>query len=174
MSAAFTVESPPDVVEWLDDKSCVVLSVDQPDNRGLLERLHSTRWQPVVVALLDNATPERFRDAMRRGATTAISRNSTGEDVVNVMLAALERRVLLPADIAVTLFDGPRGDMHLSEEECGWLKELACGTSPDEIAWRSGYSRRTMYRRLQAVYRRLGAVRKTQALLEAKRRGLID
>jgi DNA-binding NarL/FixJ family response regulator len=174
MSASFVVEDPPDVVAWVSDRTCVLLSIDQPANVGLLDRLRSSSCKPIVVALLDDASPERFRSALKGGATAAIARNSPGADVVNVMLAALERQVLLPADVVVPLFDGPRIKGDFSDEEHEWLRMLAAGTSPDEIAWRSGYSRRTMYRRLQTVYRRLGAVRRTQALLEAKRRGLID
>jgi DNA-binding NarL/FixJ family response regulator len=62
----------------------------------------------------------------------------------------------------------------LSDGEVEWLRALAGGQSVDELAWTSGYSSRTMYRRLSVVYRRLGARQRTAALLKAADMGLLS
>jgi DNA-binding CsgD family transcriptional regulator len=43
-----------------------------------------------------------------------------------------------------------------------------------ELAESVGYSERAMYRQLRRLYERLGATNRTEALLQALRRGLID
>ena len=85
-------------------------------------------------------------------------------------------RALLPASVLTALATRETGEQVarlLNEEERRWLVELANGASVDALAWRSGYSRRTMYRRLNHLYRRLGADRRERALVAAARAGLI-
>ena len=64
----------------------------------------------------------------------------------------------------------PRPD--ITDEEIGWLAELASGETVARIADETGYSERAMFRRLHEVYERLGVSGRTEAIVAAERLGL--
>jgi len=55
-----------------------------------------------------------------------------------------------------------------------WLSILANGGSVHDLAERVGYSERALYRLLHALYGRLGVSSRTEAILQASRRGLLN
>ena len=63
--------------------------------------------------------------------------------------------------------------MALSARDVAWLRALADGVTVSSLARASGYSQREMYRLLAALYARLGADSRTDALLRADRAGLL-
>jgi DNA-binding NarL/FixJ family response regulator len=62
----------------------------------------------------------------------------------------------------------------VTEEEVGWLADLAAGETVARIAHETGYSERAMFRRLREVYERLGVTSRTEAIVAAERLGLFD
>lgn len=58
-------------------------------------------------------------------------------------------------------------------EELRWLRHLADGSTVAQVARTAGYTDRAFYRRLKQVYLTLGTTSRTEALLEANRRGLL-
>jgi DNA-binding CsgD family transcriptional regulator len=61
----------------------------------------------------------------------------------------------------------------MTPRELGVLKELAEGRSNKEIARRLGISPETVKTHLARLYERLGARRRTEAVLKARELGLI-
>lgn len=181
-SAGLRPEIPDDVSRWISDGNGhnLLLSVVNDDDWQLLRHVSSLRPDVIAIALLDDPTPADYARALRQGARSAASRDATADEIVDITRAALEERVILPFPVVRSLEAGNHqtagaGGRHgaLTQEESEWLREMAHGASVDDIAWRFGYSRRTMYRRLQSVYHRLGTARRDQALLEATRRAII-
>lgn len=62
----------------------------------------------------------------------------------------------------------------LSADERSWLLALAAGSTIDQLASASAYSRRQMHRLLNRAYAGLGASGRVEALLIAQERGLLD
>lgn len=58
----------------------------------------------------------------------------------------------------------------ISEEEMGWLALLGEGVTVIELSVSSGYSERSMYRRLARLYERLGVVNRHEALQRVARK----
>jgi DNA-binding NarL/FixJ family response regulator len=191
--ASWVVHEPRDIVAWAlaeeprhlvfaDEgaagrrKRAVVLSLTMHGDWSVLDELHDRCPDVAVVALLPQPRSEDYRDAIARGARSAAPRSATGGYIAAVVRAAIDGRALLPASV-LTLLASQEGAGReaglVNDEEKRWLMALATGTSVDTLAWRSGYSRRTMYRRLNRVYRRLGADRRESALVAAARAGLI-
>lgn len=181
--ASFLVEEPVDILEWAgrsdhtDTATSVVLSLTTRSEWQLLDRLHEQQPGVAVVTLLQQPTAHSYRDALARGALSAAPRAATTMHIVEVVRAALHHQCLLPEAVSRALACG--GDATAtnasppSEEERSWLRELANGVSVEDLAWRLGYSRRTMYRRLRRVYRILGTNRREGALVAALRDGVI-
>ena len=61
----------------------------------------------------------------------------------------------------------------LSDEELEWLRRLARGDRIGDIAIESGLSRRSLYRRLDDLWAKLGVVNRAQGIAMASRKGWI-
>lgn len=105
---------------------------------------------------------------------SAVAHDAPLDRIVGVVGAALDRRTVLPTEIAHTLAHSGEADDGVDERQALWLGALARGVTVEELGRSVGYSERAMYRHLGALYGRLGARNRTQALLQALRRGLIE
>lgn len=128
----------------------------------------------VLVVLVDVATAEVCATALRAGVTGILTFEDAPEDVVTVLQAAARGRVVLPREVVQSLcrpevVEPPS----LTSTEQDWLRRLAAGGTVAGLARSCGYSEREMYRRLSAVYLRLGARTRTEALLLAERFGFL-
>jgi DNA-binding NarL/FixJ family response regulator len=65
------------------------------------------------------------------------------------------------------------GRVVLADHEISWLRELAGGLTVAQLAERSGYSERAMFRLLRRVYVRMQVRNRTEALLRAREQGLL-
>jgi len=178
-TAEFLVEEPEDPVEWAarPGDRALLLTVDREPSWEVLSSVCRARASLVVVALLADPSCRRYRDALALGARSAVARKAEPVHVVEVLRAAVRSEAVLPVEVVGALVAGGSGGSLASEvldEEAVWLQELACGVDVDELAWRHGFSRRTMYRRLGALYRRMGVSRRTEALVRATQLGLLD
>ncbi|MEU5878779.1 hypothetical protein [Spirillospora sp. NPDC047279] len=59
----------------------------------------------------------------------------------------------------------------LSDDEIGWLRQLADGVTVGRLAEWGGYSERMMFRLLAELYGRLGAENRTKALMRPRDEG---
>jgi DNA-binding NarL/FixJ family response regulator len=142
-----------------------------------LRALRGLNPELVLVALLVDPTPEAYAEALRSGAVAAAAWEAVPEAIVKVLAAALEGDSLIPAGVAQALaaklpaFEDPDWITH---EELGWLRILAQGGTVQELAGQAGYSERALYRLLHTLYSRMGVSNRTEAILQASRRGLLD
>lgn len=134
------------------------------------------RERPVpVVHVLDDLSTSTCSEALRSGATGLVAVDAQLALAVAVIRAAASGHTLLPRQQAEQLCGvfAARGP-ELSERERDWLADLADSATVASLARRSGHSEREMYRLLGALYARLGAANRTDALLLAQRYGLLE
>lgn len=127
------------------------------------------------AVLVDGEDPERHRLGLHLGAHAVVPITSSPARMVRVLAAAARGYRLVPATTARALCQGvvATGAVEVPERELGWLRLVADGVTVAELARRSAYSEREMYRLLGATYRRLGASTRTEALIAAQRAGLL-
>lgn len=127
-----------------------------------------------IVVLIPHPSVTSYEEALRAGALP-IDRDADPDRIVETIWARFRRATLAPGAAASNGFrigavaPGPGS---ISNQEVDWLRTLAGGTTVAGLAARVGYSEREMFRRLRALYRRMGADGKTEALVRAKDWGL--
>lgn len=139
------------------------------------DALAELRHRGPVVALLADPTPVNYQLALRYGAAGAVAQSAALHEIGRALCAALDGMALLPVAVARALTAGaaPTPDaLQLSGQLTEWLRALSQGLSIAAIAQIAGYSERQMYRRIQQLYRCIGARDRREAILIAARWGL--
>ena len=173
--AGYVVEQPLDLGRWAEAPGprALVLGCSTQEEARDLALLRRRGMDVVAVAVIGDGSAIGYREALETGVDSAVARDASLERIVEVVRAALDRRTVLPSDVARDLArrDSQEG---IDARQTGWLRWLSRGMTVEELADRAGYSERAMYRQLRRLYERLGAANRTEALLQAMRRGLID
>jgi DNA-binding NarL/FixJ family response regulator len=120
-------------------------------------------------------TADVYAEALQHGATGVVAMDADFAQVVAVVEAAASGLTLLPRPVAKALCRSQAGPVpEVLPRERGWLRHLADSGTVGSLAGQSGYSEREMYRLLGALYSRLGASNRTEALILAERWGLLQ
>jgi DNA-binding NarL/FixJ family response regulator len=169
------VAMPDDVLAWTRGKpSCLVLlTLRAKQDWELLAGL--VRQEHLVVALIDGAGAEGAR-ALRAGARSVLVRTAMESSLQRTVAATLEGDAVMPAWVFAALIaaDGSTGRPKLSVEQAAWLRRLASGSTVAQLASEVGYSERTMFRLLHALYGRMEVRSRVEAVLRAKEQGWLD
>jgi DNA-binding NarL/FixJ family response regulator len=175
--AGFEPFEPLDVEEWVrsGDPGAVVIALLDDVAAKRLRGLRACAPTTPEIALLPELTVGAYRDAMRCGATAAVGRDASPEDIVECLRAACTGRAIMPAALALALAMAADPGEHpsLSTAEVRWLIELSAGRTVPELAHEVGYSEREMFRRLHKLYAYMGVCGRTEALLAAQRWGVV-
>ena len=118
----------------------------------------------VLVAFLVDLTPDAYAEA-------------APESIVKVLTAALAGDTLIPAGVAqapAAKLPAVEDPDWITHEELRWLSILVDGGTVHDLAEKVDYSERALYRLFHALYGRLGVSNRTEAILQASRRGLLD
>jgi len=139
-----------------------------------------------VVMLVDELESEVAVAALRAGARAALPREATAAEILAAVHAAAAGLTVLPADLAATLFhpkssdgmpapadSGGPGGRVLTPRESEILALLGEGLGNKEIAARLGISEHTVKTHLAAIYEKLGAANRAEAVATGLRRGII-
>lgn len=173
----FDAEVVLDAAGWgqLSGRRALLLSVSLPEDSIALASLKAANEDIVLVALLREAGPRSYEEALRAGASGAVSWEAPPETVIKVLRAALDEHCLLPVTLARALLvnDNTVDVTDISLEEARWLQMLATGATVAELARHASYSEREMFRLLNRLYQRMGARNRMEALLIAARSGLL-
>lgn len=174
--AGYRLEDPLDLERWAERSGTRALLVtcaswEEARDAALLR---GRGVDMVIIALLHDKAQVGYREVLETGVDSAVPRDAALDRIVDVVHAALDRRTVLPTDIARTMARSGHDKGAIDEREAAWLRALAGGATVEELAESAGYSERGMYRQLRRLYGRLGASNRTEALLQALRRGLID
>jgi DNA-binding NarL/FixJ family response regulator len=175
--AGFEPRTPEELLVWIreEQQPVVLLTLLSTDDWSLLTRLCETRSDTMVIAVLADKSTRSHVQAILSGAVAAVARDALPETVRTVFEAAVGGKSLLPVEVlrALTTWQSfPDEDESVpSTQEIGWLRELASGTTVARLADRAGYSERAMFRLLRALYLRIGARNRTEALMRAHEQG---
>ncbi|WP_051407298.1 LuxR C-terminal-related transcriptional regulator [Nocardia sp. CNY236] len=156
-----------------DSAGSTVVTVAVHD-RGELPRPFiptSDRLQIAIAAAYEERT---LVAALAAGYHGALDLAASPEAITIAVRAAVSGQCTLPYDVARRLALGcPTPDDTLGAREVTWLNRLVAGSSVLELAESEALSERAMYRRLSAIYQRLGVDSRSEAIAVASRAGLL-
>ena len=148
----------------------------------LLER-RPTRDAPPFVVLLDDLDDEAGARALRAGARAVLSRLAPPEQIRAAVRAAAAGLASLPATLAAAVLDdtpgheirapADTGDRALTPREREILTLLGEGLVNKEIGVGLGISEHTVKTHLAAIYEKLEASNRAEAVATGLRRGLV-
>lgn len=170
-------EEPEDLMTWIhqEERQVILMTLHSAEDWALLAQLHKARRGVVVVAVLEDTGVDAYVRALASGAVSAVPRNTPPEGMRQVFEAAVSGTSLLPTEVVrVLLSPGesvPDGSEMPSPREIEWLQQLANGITVAQLADRTGYSERAMYRLLRGLYTQLDVKTRTEALMLARARG---
>lgn len=173
--AGFDAHEGPDPVQPPDRKDFPTLVVTVDAGRGEQDALEHVSGR-CVVALLHDARPDSYAEALRAGARAAVTWEAAPELIVEVVAAALRGYALLPADVAALLAGRAAAvsALRVSDDELSWLCGLAGGATVGQLADSFGRSERAMHRLLHDLYDHMGVTTRSEAIVLAARAGLLD
>lgn len=171
---------PPDLTSWLAGSAnrAVAFTVQGVAPLDELASLLRRRPDAIIIALLPHLEGDAAAGALRAGAAAVAGRDDQPERLVAVIEHAFAGDALLPAELARHLAHNPPVDaleeLGLTPEELAWLRGLAENRSIARIAAEAQVSERTMYRRLDQLFRRIGVGNRAEAIAWATRRELLS
>jgi DNA-binding NarL/FixJ family response regulator len=173
------VEEPEDPLAWSAGGGCraVLLTVRSASDWEPARCLAASNPDLVLVVLLVDPTSDRHAEALRLGARGVTAWDATPEVIVEVLATAVRGYTLLPSNIARAMARGqpPFLDPEwVTAEELDWLRLLAGGATIQQLANKVGYSERALYRILHGLYGRMRVSNRTEAILQARRWGLLS
>lgn len=147
------------------------------DLEGLPEFRAQHRHVPVLV-VLEVLEVAGVAAAIRAGATGVVGEHDDPDRILMVVDRAIEGLTVLPSGVVAAMArmvpEESDTSSWVSEEEIRWLRWMAGGGTVAELADDIGYSERAMFRLLKSMYERLGVKNRTEALLWASQRGLLE
>jgi DNA-binding NarL/FixJ family response regulator len=176
-AAGHVVEAPDDLLAWsrCGDDGLVLLTLDTGASWEALRRLRAATEEFPVIALLADESAAAGAMAVRAGARSVLPRATSAAVLTRTVEATAGGQAVLPAAVVAALLSGvgpaAGGESLLTAEQGVWLRHLADGMTVARLAEQVGYSQRAMFRLLQAIYRRLGARTRIQAIMRAQEQG---
>jgi DNA-binding NarL/FixJ family response regulator len=174
--AGLSSEEPEDLLEWSSEqpRRVAFLTVQSKQELTLLTQLKGSWPDLILIAVLADENVEMHVKAVEAGATAAVGRTATPEEMLEVFNAAIRGVSMLPAE-AVRALAAPKAPddetIQLKPREIEWLRALSQGRTVAQLAENVGYSERAMYRLLRDMYRRMHAANRTEAVVKASRAG---
>jgi DNA-binding NarL/FixJ family response regulator len=161
------------------DPDVLLLDLEMPelDGLGVLEQLAQKRARAGVIVFTVFDTDDRIISAVRAGAVGYLLKGAPRADVFAAVRAVAGGGSLLAPVAASAVLrrvkDEPTGRPQLTAREQDVLQQLARGLGNKRIATALGISERTVKFHLSAVFAKLGASNRTDALTRAAQAGLI-
>ncbi|MCU1373814.1 MAG: Response regulator receiver protein [Actinomycetia bacterium] len=123
-----------------------------------------------VLALVEDPYPALVAELVAAGARGVLARDSDPVTIAGAAIAIAGGCSVLPGQTGMP----GGGPTPLTERELSWMRALARGEPIGGLAKAEGYSEREMYRKLQRIYRKVGAPGRTAALVALARANLLD
>jgi len=155
----------------------VVLDIYMPGTSGIeaTRRIRSISPTTSIVILTVSDEEEDLYRAIKAGALGYVTKDRDAAAIAEVIMAVHHRNYALPAHLAGRMLsDLKKSDSidDLGDEECTILREIAAGSTDQQIAHRLHLSERTIRRRVHNIYEKLHIADRIQAAIFAAQRGL--
>jgi DNA-binding NarL/FixJ family response regulator len=153
----------------------ILLDINLPGLNGLdgiaiLKR----KWpQTPVIVLSSQDGPETMRDAVARGAVCFISKADTADRIITLLNRVLRGECCEPENPVVDGDEETKAPQHLTSRQCEVLDLLCQGMSNKLIARKLSLSEHTVRGHVQSVLGFLHVSSRSEAIVAARRRGLI-
>ena len=159
----------------------VVMDLQLPDMDGVeaIEKIREGRPDSQFLVLTSYDTDDRVLHAVRAGAQGYLLKGVPKEELFHAVRTIYQGGSLLGPGVAPKLLSqvqaGSVGSAisRLSERELEILRFVADGFRNKEIAWELSISERTVKFHISAIFQKLEASSRTEAVRNAVKRGLI-
>lgn len=153
----------------------VLMDLQMPalDGAGAIQRIVAMAPRARVLVLTTYRGDAQARRAFAAGASGYLLKNAIRRELVEAIRQVHAGRRYLPADVAAELGQYALED-ELSVRELDVLKRLASGGSNREIGAELGLTEDTVKTHMKAILSKLHAADRTQAVVIAIRRGIVD
>src|SRR6201986_5079951 len=172
------------------DLDLVLLDLALPGIRGfnLIGKLHEKLPSLPVLVLSALEDPEHVRHAINAGAMGFVPKSAATRVLIEVLQQVLEGNVTVPLALQSSgppvshALPGATGDSHSATEpdvalltlrQLEVLSRVCQGKTNKQIATELGLSEKTVKAHVTAIFKVLGVVNRTQAVLVARRVGMI-
>ncbi len=161
----------------------VLMDVTMPNMNGVeaVKRIHASHPDVRVVMLTMHADAEVVADAIRSGASGYLVKDCSTDEIADAIRLAASGETAVSPQLAASMLGELRrldraqeGEERLitkREEEV--LQLIADGCSTPEVADKLYISQKTVKNHLAAIYQKLDARDRTQAVVRAVRMGII-
>jgi DNA-binding NarL/FixJ family response regulator len=153
----------------------IVVDLNLPDGSGLeiiaWGRALSQRLG--IVALTVQDLPEHVLACMQSGASAHVSKNAPISDLIKAIQRSLQTPLTFQSRRITDAIALQNQGVGLTPRELEILEILPSGNTVTEIATRLFVSISTVKTHLAAIYRKLGATNRVQAINAARRAGLL-
>ncbi len=166
-----------------EEPDVVLMDLSMPGMGGIRATRKILSLLPRTQVLVLTVHPDDINlfQAIKAGAQGYILKDCAPEDLASAIKAVHAGDTIMSPDIAkktMTTFEGIRSSTELApsltERELEVIKALAQGKSNKEIARDLGISEKTVRNHASNIYRKLHIFDRTQAVIYAVRRGLVD
>ena len=157
----------------------VLMDVSLPVQDGVeaTRQLRARAPGVAVVMLTMFADGATLREALRAGAVGYLVKDCTTAEIVDTVTAVAAGETVLSAELAQSFLAADRGrgttDHALTPREVEVLRILAAGASTSQVASELYISAKTVKNHLAHIYKKLDAMDRTQAVLQAVRLGIV-
>lgn len=156
----------------------VLMDVQMPLLNGAdcVRRIRATSVETQVVLVSIYLSEPRVVEAMRAGAAVYVSRDWSPDDLADAIRTAHAGGIHIPAEITGELLRGDHASSSaaLTPREGEILRLLTSGARNKEIAAQLWISERTVKFHLANLYQKLGVTTRTEAVHQARQRGLLS
>lgn len=140
-----------------------------------LSVLSNREADATVVVLMSDLNVDRYRRVLAAGADGVAHVDSQPSTIADIVKSAVSGEIVLPAEVARQLAGRPRpATVALTAEERRLLQRLSEGATVMQLADEFFMAERSVRRRLQNVYLRLGVGGRAEALKLASQLGFVD
>jgi DNA-binding NarL/FixJ family response regulator len=162
----------------------VLLDVTMPNMGGVeaAGRIHGDHPAIRIVMLTMHADAEVVADALRAGACGYLTKDSSTDEIAGAIRLAASGETAVSPQLAASMLgelrrlDRPEAeeDRLITKREEEVLQLIADGLSTPEVASSLYISQKTVKNHLAAIYQKLDARDRTQAVVRAVRMGIIS
>lgn len=145
--------------------------------RQVVERVPGTK----VLILTTFESDSQVLQALKAGASGYVLKDSSATAIVNSVVAVMSGERVMSSAVANRVLEMLTGTVTpkefydgLTDREVEILRLLAGGTGNKQIAYRLKISEKTVRNHVSNMYEKLGIYDRTQAVLYAVRKGLVE
>ena len=162
----------------------VLMDVTMPNLNGVeaTKRIHARHPDVRIVMLTMHADAEVVADAIRGGANGYLVKDCSTDEIATAIRQAVSGETALSPQLAASMLGELRrlernheseDDRLITKREEEVLQLIADGCSTPEVAQQLFISQKTVKNHLAAIYQKLDARDRTQAVVRAVRMGII-